>query len=410
VEWRNASGNLIREDIHPLADATTPVGEYLPFAFQSAAAPSGTAALRLVLVLLHNQENSLAEVYFDQINCHSTSYPTIDDVQWDDFPGGRSLDFSGRSWRVKGPGHYGPGPNNFSDSPQSIWVDDSDRLHLSISQIGGAWNSTEVALIEPLGYGDYIFTTQGALNLLDKQCILGLFIWQYSTCWDPGSSWWNPYNEIDIEYSRWGNPSNQLGQYVAQPWDWAGNIYRYDAAFGANEISSHAFRWLPDRVEFRAFRGGPNDEAPETMISSWTYTGPHIPRPEQPRVHINLWYFGSPPTSPQEVIISQFSFVPEGSVSTTDEQAIPTVQVLRQNSPNPFAGSTDISFKLEQAERVSLEIFDIKGRKIANILQEHKAAGSHTLSWNADDLPAGIYIMRLSGQSFSETRRMLLLK
>ena len=39
------------------------------------------------------------------------------------------------------------------------------------------------------------------------------------------------------------------------------------------------------------------------MIHSWTYTGPHIPRPEQPRVHINLWQFDGPPASDQEVII-----------------------------------------------------------------------------------------------------------
>jgi len=410
LEWRNAAGNLIREDIHPVADPGTPVNEYIFFSFQSAAAPGGTVALRLVLAMVQNQSVFPANVYFDQINSLSTTYPTLDDAQWDDFPGGRTLDFAGRQWRVKGPGHYGPGPNNFSDSPSSIWVDDSDRLHLTISQITGAWHSTEIALIEPLGYGDYIFTTQGALQELNPQAVLGLFIWQYSTCWDPGASWWNPYNEIDIEYSYWGNPANEIGQFVAQPWDWSGNIYRYDAAFGVNEISSHAFRWLPDRVEFRAWRGGPNDETPDYMISSWTYTGPHIPRPEQPRVHINLWYFGSPPASPQEVIISEFSFVPEGNVNI-DEHLYPVhYQALQQNYPNPFYRNTEIAFKLNSAETVSLEIFDIKGRKIATLIREHKAAGSHTLPWDAENLPAGIYILRLSGKSFTETRRMLLLK
>ncbi len=410
IEWRNSAGNLIHYDSHPVADANTPGGEYIHFSFRSAAAPAGTVALRLVLAVLQGQGDPRPEAYYDQVNCISTSSPTLDEVQWDDFPGGRSVEFSGRSWRVKGPGHYGPGPNNFSDLPSSIWVDESDRLHLTISQIGGAWNSTELALIEPLGYGDYIFTTQGALNLLDKQCVLGLFIWQYSTCWDPAASWWNPYNEIDIEYSRWGNPSNQLGQFVAQPWDWAGNIYRYDATFGATEISSHAFRWLPDRVEFRAWRGGPEDESGETLITSWTYTGPHIPRPEQARVHINLWYFGSPPVSAQEVVISQFSFVPAGSVSIDEQLSQPPYRVLRQNHPNPFKRSTEISFTLDKSDTVSLELFDIKGRKIRTLLHESKAPGSHTLSWNAVDLPAGIYLLRLSGRSFAETRKMVLLK
>ena len=146
------------------------------------------------------------------------------------------------------------------------------------------------------------------------------------------------------------------------------------------------------------------------MISSCTYTGPHIPRPEQPRVHINLWYFGSPPASPQEVIISEFSFVPEGNVNI-DEHLYPVhYQALQQNYPNPFYRNTEIAFKLNSAETVSLEVFDIKGRKIAKLLQERKAAGSHTLNWDAESLPAGIYILRLTGNSFTETRRMLLLK
>jgi hypothetical protein len=128
--------------------------------------------MRLVLGVLQGQNDPIPQVSFDQITCYSTSFPTIDDVQWNDFPGGRTIEFSDRIWRVKGPGFYGPGPNNFSDSEQSVWVDDLERLHMTIRQIGGAWNSTEVTLVDPLGYGDYIFTTQGALDQLDTRTVL----------------------------------------------------------------------------------------------------------------------------------------------------------------------------------------------------------------------------------------------
>jgi len=411
VEWRNASGGMISYDSFAVADAGSPVDQYLSFERLSSPAPAGTVAMRLVLGVLQGAADPTPQIYFDQVTCYSTSYPTVDDVQWNDFPGGRTLDFAGRSWRVKGPGFYGPGPNNFSDSIQSVWVDGEERLHMTIRQISGAWNSTEVVLEEALGYGDYIFTTQGAIDQIDVRTVLGLFLWQYSTCWDAADAWWNPYNEFDIEYSRWGTPGNQMGQFVAQPWDWPGNIFRYGAAFGPTEISSHAIRWLPDRVEGRAWRGGPEDESPTSLISEWTYTGPHIPRPEQPRVHINLWYFGSPPPATQEVVLTDFTFVPSGGGVASDDQLVtPTLLRLHQNYPNPFNPSTRISFELEKAGAVRLEIFDLRGRKIATLVDEHSQAGTHQFHWNAGALPSGVYLYRLQSDTQTASRKMVLMK
>lgn len=312
VEWRSSTGGLISYDTFTVANAASPVDEYLPFSFLSSPAPAGTAYIHFLLGVLQTAGDPAPDVIYDQVNCYSTSYPTIDDMQWTDFPGGRTLNFSDRLWRVKGPGWYGPGNNYFSDSPQSVWVDAEDRLHLTIKQISNVWNSTEVTLSEALGYGDYIFTTLGALDQLDVRAVLGLFLWQYGPSGTQPGSWWNPYNEIDVEYSRWGNAGNQIGQFVAQPWDWTGNMFRYDAVFGAQQLSSHAFRWLPDRVEFRSWYGGPNDESPANLISAWTYYGPHVPLPEQPRVHLNLWYIATPLAADLEVILDEFTFIPTG--------------------------------------------------------------------------------------------------
>ena len=117
--------------------------------------------------------------------------------EWIDFPGGRTVDFANRTWRVKGPGYYGPGPSNFCHLPACVWVD-GVGLHLTIQNVGGAWNSTEVVLEDALGYGDYVFTLRGSVDLLDVHAVLRLFIWQYGPCWDPGYLWWNPYNEVDV--------------------------------------------------------------------------------------------------------------------------------------------------------------------------------------------------------------------
>lgn len=411
VEWFASGGSFIALESFTVADASTPAGTYTSFSLLSSPAPSGTVAMRLVPGIWQSQGSSPAEVYYDQLSCYSTTYPTINDVQWNDFPGGRTLVFSNKTWRVKGPGNYGPGPNNFNHLPESVWVDSSGHLHLSIKQISGAWYSTEVTLADTLGYGDYIFTTRGSLNQLDPRTVLGLFLWQYLPGWDPGNAWWNPYNEIDIEYSRWGNSGNEIGQFVAQPWDWAGNIIRYDAAFGADELSSHAFRWLHDRVEFRAWRGGPEDETPQSLIFSWNYFGPHIPRPEQPRVHMNLWYVGSPPSSNQEVILEAFSFVPAGGNTATEDYAniIPS-PFHSLVYPNPFYPRTRISFELEKSGMVKLEIYNLKGRKICTLLNKTKEAGPHILEWDAHDLPNGIYFFKITDGKHRTTGKMILLR
>lgn len=411
VEWRNAAGGLISYDSFAVADPGSPVGRYLAFQRTSSPAPAGTVAMRVVLGVLQGATDPVPVVNFDQITCYGSSSPGIDEVQWIDFPGGRSMQFSGRTWRVKGPGFYGPGPNNFSDLPQSVWVDTEDRLHMTISYIDSAWRSTELTLADTLGYGDYIFTTLGALDQLDLRTVLGLFIWQYSNVWEAEDSWWNPYNEVDIEYSRWGTAGNEIGQFVAQPWDWAGNIFRYGAAFGTEELSSHAFRWLPDRVEFRSWRGGPADESLSSLISSWVYTGPHIPRPEQPRVHINLWYFGNPPSAQQEVVLSRFTYVTPGGVVEAENLDAPALALnLQQNWPNPFELSTTIKFSLEKTLPITLEVFDIRGRKVASLIKGVRTTGEHSITWSAEDLPCGVYLYRLSSDRQSVSSKMLLLK
>lgn len=249
------------------------------------------------------------------------------------------------------------------------------------------------------------------MNLLDLRTVLGLFLWQYSTAWEPEDSWWNPYNEIDIEYSRWGTAGNEIGQFVAQPWDWSGNIFRYGAAFGSEELSSHAFRWLPDRVEFRAWRGGPADESAGSLIAYWIYTGPHIPRPEQPRVHINLWYFGDPPSTRQEVTLQRFTYVTPGGVVETEDWDAPTLSLdLGQNKPNPFSLSTRIAFDVPAAAKVKLDIFDLKGRKISSLVNETRQAGAYEAIWNAGDRPCGVYLYKLQCGTQVQIRKMILMK
>lgn len=419
IEWRDSGDGIISYESHSAADASTPTGEYQEFTVVSGPAPSGTVAAHILFAVLQSPTDPPPDVYYDQATFYSLNYPTIDDQQWDDFPGGRTVDFGGRTWRVKGPGYYGPGPNSFSDSASSVWVDANDKLHLTIRKVGGTWYSTEVALDEALGYGDYVFTTEGRLDLIDPAAVFGLFTWQYGPCWDEEQLWWNPYNEFDIEFSRWGDSGSDIAQFVAQPWDWPGNVSRFDATFSEGEITSHALHWLPDRVEGRSWRGGPSDEAPENMIHSWTYTGPHIPRPEQPRVHLNLWRCCGEPASDQEVILDDFTFVPYGGTGVVDiPEDVPSFGPAARLSaavPNPFNPITTIRYSLKDGSATEIAIYDVAGHRVRTLVSGFVPGGEHETTWDGRDdrgtrVASGVYLYRLRAGDVLETRRMVLVK
>ena len=83
---------------------------------------------------------------------------------------------------------------------------------------------------------------------------------------------------------------------------------------------------------------------------------------------------------------------------------------LFQNYPNPFNSSTTISFSLPAANKVSLKIYDMRGKQVAELVDGRLNAGTHTVQWQAENLPSGIYYSILKSGSYSETRRMVLMK
>ena len=300
IEWRNGSGTLLRSESHVVLDPSSDTHIFHRVTFETGAAPPNATSVRLLLGKQQSAAQDPGQVFFDHVQFWSQSAPTIDTRQWWDFPGGRSLSFGGYPWRVKGPGWYGPGGSFFSDSSGHVWVDGQGRLHMTVRRVGSTWYSTEIALEPVLGYGDYIFTTVGDLDGMADNVILGLFTWQYPTCYEAPNPW-NVHSEFDVELGRWGDPLDDLGQFVTQPWDYPGTIHRFPIPFhGPNQKTSFAFRVLANRVEARAWIGGPHDESAGNLIRTWNYNGPHIPLPEQWRIHINLWQLNGPPVDGQD--------------------------------------------------------------------------------------------------------------
>lgn len=96
--------------------------------------------------------------------------------------------------------------------------------------------------------------------------------------------------------------------------------------------------------------------------------------------------------------------------SGTDADDLPNEFKLKQNYPNPFNPSTTIEFNLPIQSQVTLDVFDILGRRLETIVSENLSAGEHSYSWNAARYSSGVYIYRLSTTKDVFIKKMTLIK
>ena len=83
---------------------------------------------------------------------------------------------------------------------------------------------------------------------------------------------------------------------------------------------------------------------------------------------------------------------------------------LSQNYPNPFNPSTKISFSLSEKSNVSIKVFDVLGREIAELINTTKEAGSHEVTFDASNLASGLYVYTINAGNFTASKKMMLMK
>jgi hypothetical protein len=102
-----------------------------------------------------------------------------------------------------------------------------------------------------------------------------------------------------------------------------------------------------------------------------------------------------------------------GAVTTDAEQTgtgLPKRLELDQNYPNPFNPSTTIRYSLPAAGKVTLEVYNLIGQKVASLVNGTQSAGTHQVSFDASQLSSGIYFYRITAGSQTAVRRMTLVK
>jgi para-nitrobenzyl esterase len=102
--------------------------------------------------------------------------------------------------------------------------------------------------------------------------------------------------------------------------------------------------------------------------------------------------------------ISTFASVTPLSASS------PKTFALDQNYPNPFNPSTGIRYQVSEISEVHLDVFDLLGRRVATLVNERQATGLYQVNFNAASLASGVYFYKLTAGTFTQTRKMMLIK
>ena len=96
-------------------------------------------------------------------------------------------------------------------------------------------------------------------------------------------------------------------------------------------------------------------------------------------------------------------------IEKTNDQ-IPKVFSLSQNYPNPFNPTTQIKYSVPFSGNISLKVYNVLGVEVATLFEGVKQAGNYSTSFNASSLASGVYFYRLNADSYSETKKLMLLK
>jgi hypothetical protein len=98
------------------------------------------------------------------------------------------------------------------------------------------------------------------------------------------------------------------------------------------------------------------------------------------------------------------------SILASRQSVFPTGYGLEQNYPNPFNPTTNFAFSVPEGAYVTLRIFDVLGRAIATVVDEPLGPGYYKRTWDAGNIPTGMYYYRLTAGSFSETRKLVVVR
>jgi hypothetical protein len=221
-----------------------------------------------------------------------------------------TISWKGHTWQLTSGGMAGV----CQGDPQNVTIDGNGYLHLRIANNGSTWTASELFTTDRLGFGTYQWQVDGPIDTYDKNVVLGLF--PYGPAAGIGA---DGTNEIDIEYSRWGQANGANGDWTDYP---ASGTTRgelsYTFSLGGGTLSTSRFVWSSTSIASSVLGDLQPVGSVTGLIKSWTYAPSNpttnIPQQALP-LGMNLWCFDAPPSDgkPVEIVIRDFTYVAPGS-------------------------------------------------------------------------------------------------
>jgi len=122
------------------------------------------------------------------------------------------------------------------------------------------------------------------------------------------------------------------------------------------------------------------------------------------------YYFAAYWKFANSVITASVYRLPITVTSVEGDNILPQSYFLSQNYPNPFNPNTNINFSIPNSSFVTLKVYDVLGKEVANLVNEELSAGTYNFNFDAAKLTSGIYFYRIQTDNFVDTKKMILLK
>jgi len=119
---------------------------------------------------------------------------------------------------------------------------------------------------------------------------------------------------------------------------------------------------------------------------------------------------GSQESNPSDEVTARLVGGSPDKIVVNPNSSEPMEYSLGQNYPNPFNPTTTINYSIKTVGEVTLKMYDMLGTEVASLVNERKEPGNYSVTFNAANLPSGMYVYKLTSGNFAATKKLILLK
>ncbi|MCC6397830.1 MAG: T9SS type A sorting domain-containing protein [Bacteroidetes bacterium] len=288
-------------------------------------------------------------------------------------------------------------PHNFSDGvvyqPMNVnGTGNSASVNIELNTAGSGTEVTtgymdvatlRFAILDPAGNSNLVWDAGGSVVFKDDE----------STVVDAGTLNNLNTSPLPVQLSSFTAAMIQSSGGVLLKWTTLSETNNY--GFEVQKSLEGSDSWQTIEGSFVAGNG--------TTLESHSYSYTDV------SVTPGVWYYRLKQIDLDDAVHYSESIKPSG-VTDVKEKEIPKEFALDQNYPNPFNPSTVINFALPRESKVSLEVYNLIGQRVAVLVNEVKPAGYHSLRFNGASFSSGIYFYSLVAGETKFLRKMVLVK